>query len=319
MVQEKILDFLKRKPDYVSGDQISHRLGITRQALWKHIQILKDSGYDIVAVPHLGYRLISSPDRLVPFEVNRELNTKFMGKKIYYFDTVSSTMDVAWQLGIKGSCEGTIVLAESQTKGRGRLGRNWFSPKYKGIYLSLILRPKILPHQMPLLTLMNAVSICEAIREKTGLTCQIKWPNDILIHHKKLGGILTELNAETDVSRFVVIGIGLNVNNDKKTLSSGATSLKEQKKEEINRPDLLQELLRKIEANYFIFQKKGSQPIIEKWRDWNISLGRRVKVICQKEHIEGEALDIDIDGGLLIRNDTGLIQKVMAGDVVHCR
>ncbi len=319
MMQEKILDFLKRKPDYVSGDQISHRLGITRQALWKHIQILKDSGYDIVAVPHLGYKLISSPDRLVPFEVARELNTKFTGKKIHYFDTLSSTMDVAWQLGIKGSPEGTIVLAETQTKGRGRLGRNWFSPKYKGIYLSLILRPKILPSQMSLLTLMSAVSICEAIKEKTDLACQIKWPNDILIHHKKLGGILTELNAETDLSRFVVIGIGLNVNNDKKILPSGATSLREQKKEEINRLDLLQEILRKIEVNYLLFQKKGGEPIIGKWRDWSISLGRRVKVIFQKEHIEGQALDIDIDGGLLIRNDAGLTQKVMAGDVVHCR
>ncbi len=319
MIQEKILDFLKRKPDYVSGDQISHRLGITRQALWKHIQILKDAGYDIVAVPHLGYKLISSPDRLVSFEVTRELNTKFIGKKIYYFGTVSSSMDVAWQLGIKGSCEETVVIAESQTKGRGRLGRNWFSPKYKGIYLSLILRPKILPNQMPLLTLMSAVSICEAIREKTGLTCQIKWPNDILIHHKKLGGILTELNAETDLSHFVVIGIGLNVNNDKKTLLAGATSLKEQKKEEVNRLDLLQEILRKIEENYFVFQKKGGKPIIDKWRDWNITLGRRVRVVCQKQHIEGEALDIDIDGGLLIRNDSGLTQKVMTGDVVHCR
>jgi len=319
MIQERILDFLKRKPDYVSGDQISHRLGITRQALWKHIQILKDAGYDIVAVPHLGYKLISSPDRLVPFEVTRELNTKFIGKKIYYFDTVSSSMDVAWQLGIKGSSEGTVVIAETQTKGRGRLGRNWFSPKYKGIYLSLILRPKILPNQTPLLTLMSAVSICEAIREKTGLTCQIKWPNDILIHHKKLGGILTELNAETDLSHFVVIGIGLNVNNDKKTLLAGVTSLKEQKKEEVNRLDLLQEILRKIEENYFVFQKKGGKPIIDKWRDWSISLGRRVRVIFQKEHIEGQAIDIDIDGGLLVRNDSGLTQKVMAGDVIHCR
>jgi len=319
MIQGTILDFLKRKPDYVSGDQISHRLGITRQALWKHIQALKDDGYDIVAVPHLGYKLISCPDRLFASEVDRGLNTKFMGKKIHYFDTASSTMDVAVQLGIKGSAEGTIILAETQTKGRGRLGRGWFSPKYKGIYLSLILRPRILPNQTPLLTLMAAVSICEAVKEKTGLICQIKWPNDILIHHKKLGGILTELNAETDLSRFIVIGMGLNVNNDKKTLPPAATSLKEQKKEDINRLDLLQEILRKIEENYLIFQKKGGQHIIDEWRRWSVSLGRRVKVACQKQHIEGQALDIDIDGGLLIRNDSGLIQKVMSGDVVHCR
>lgn len=319
MVQEKILDFLKRKPGYISGDQISQRLGITRQALWKHIQALKDSGYDIIAVPHLGYKLVSSPDRLLPCEVTRHLNTKFIGKKVYYFDTASSTMDIALQLGIKGSSEGTLILAETQTKGRGRLGRNWFSPKYKGIYFSLILRPKTSLHQTPILTLMSAVSICEAIKEKTGITSQIKWPNDILIQHKKLGGILTELNAEIDLSRFIVIGVGLNVNNDKKTLTAGATSLREQKKEEISRLDLLQEILRKIEDNYLVFQKKGAGPIIDKWREWSVSLGRRVKVVYQKQHIEGQSLDIDVDGGLLIRNDAGLTQKVMAGDVVHCR
>ncbi|MDP3732343.1 MAG: biotin--[acetyl-CoA-carboxylase] ligase [Candidatus Omnitrophota bacterium] len=318
-MQEKILDFLKRKQGYISGEEISHRLGISRQALWKHIHALKDSGYDIVAVPHLGYKLISCPDRIFSSEVARQLNTMFMGKKIYYFDAVSSTMDSALQLAMEGAPEGAIVLAESQTKGRGRLGRDWFSPKYKGIYLSLILRPRISPNQAPLLTLMSAVSICEAVKEKTDLACQIKWPNDILAHHKKLGGILTELNAETDLSRFIVVGIGLNVNNDKKTIPAGATSLKEQKKEDINRVELLQEILRKIEENYLSFQKDSGKSIIDKWRNWSISLGRRVRVSFQNEHIEGEAIDIDIDGGLLIRNDSGFIRKVMSGDVVHCR
>ncbi|MCK9604812.1 MAG: biotin--[acetyl-CoA-carboxylase] ligase [Candidatus Omnitrophica bacterium] len=319
MIRDKILDFLKKKEDYISGDSISHRLGVSRQALWKHIQELKNMGYDIVAVPHLGYRLVSSADRLFDFEVARDLDTGFIGKKIYYFDSVASTVDVAMQLGMQGAPEGTLVLAESQTKGKGRLGRIWFSPKYKGIYPSLILRPKILPAQASLLTLLAAVSICEAIRDSTGLDAQIKWPNDILMHHKKLGGILTELSAEMDEINFVVIGFGLNVNNDKKTLLSGATSLKEQKKENINRISLLQEVLRKIEINYLLFQKKGPEPVISKWRDYGITLGRRVKVYCHKEHIEGEAVDIDIDGGLLIRKDSGVTKKVMAGDVVHCR
>ncbi len=318
-MQENILDFLRKSPEYISGEEISNHLKISRQALWKHIQELRDIGYDIVAVPHLGYRLISSPDRFYPYEITHGLNTKFIGIKNYYFDTVSSTMDIASQLAMKGAPEGALVIAEAQTKGRGRLGRNWFSPKYKGIYFSLILRPKILPNQTPLLTLMSAVSICEAIKEKAGLTGQIKWPNDILIHHKKLGGILTELNAETDLSRFVVVGIGLNVNNDKKTLPAGATSLREQKKHDIKRLELLQEILRKIEGNYLAFQKDGGQPICDKWREWNISLGRRVRVACQKELIEGEAFDIDADGGLLIRSDSGLTRKVMSGDVVLCR
>ena len=318
-MQEKILDFLKRKQDYLSGDQISHRLGITRQALWKHIQELKNLGYDIVAVPHLGYRLISSPDRLFPYEATQGLDTKFIGKKIYYFDGVPSTMNIAMQLGIKGAPEGTLVVAEYQTKGRGRLGRSWFSPKYKGIYLSLLLKPKILPIDAPILTLLAAVSICEAVKAITGLDTQIKWPNDILIHHKKLGGILTELSAEMDEINFVIIGIGLNVNNDKKTLVSGATSLREQKKENINRINLMQEILRRIETNYLSFQERGAHPLIEKWREHSITLGKRIKVYSHKEHIEGEAIDIDMDGGLLVRKDSGVIEKVMAGDVVHCR
>jgi len=318
-MREKILEFLKKKQEYASGEEISQRLGITRQALWKHIQELKEIGYDIVAVPHLGYQLKSIPDRLFAFEVSGGLNTKFIGRKIYYFDVLASTMDAAMQLGIKGVAEGALVLAESQTKGKGRLGRSWFSPKYKGIYLSLLLKPKILPAGASILTLLAAVSICEAIKEITGLDARIKWPNDILIGHKKLGGILTELSAEMDEINFVIIGIGLNVNNDKKTLVSAATSLKEQKRENINRIYLLQEILRRIEANYLLFQEKGAQPIIEKWRDYGITLGRRVKVYCQEEHIEGNAIDIDADGGLLVRKDSGVTLKVMAGDVVHCR
>jgi len=318
-MQEKILDFLKLKQGYASGEEISHRLGISRQALWKHIQELKHAGYDIVAVPHLGYQLISAPDRLFPLEITRGLNTKFIGRKIHYFKTLSSTMDVAMQLGMQGSCEGTIVLAEAQRKGKGRLGREWFSPKYRGIYLSLVLKPRILPNQVSVLTLLAAVSICEAIKEVTGLNAQIKWPNDILIHNKKLGGILTEINAEMDEIHSVVIGIGINVNNDKKTLVCGATSLKEQRKESTNRIELLQEILRRIEKNYLTFQEKASQPIIEKWREYNITLGKRVRIFYHKEHIEGEAIDIDTDGGLLLRKDSGLTQKVTSGDVVHCR
>lgn len=318
-MQEKIIELLKRKEDYLSGEDISRRLGISRQGLWKHIQELKESGYEIEAVPHLGYRLISSPDRLFPSEINRNLNTKFVGKKIYYFEEVASTMDTAMDLGIKGALEGTVILAEAQTKGRGRLGREWFSPKYKGIYLSLILRPKILPQQAPVITLLAAISICEAVEKNCQAEVKIKWPNDIVVEHKKVGGILTELNAEMDGVRFLVIGIGLNVNNDKKNLLPTAVSLKEIKNEQVNRVELLQEILRRIESNYLIFEKNGGLAIIDKWRDFNITLGRRVKIIYHHKGIEGEAVDIDSDGGLLVRRDSGLTQKVTAGDIVHCR
>jgi len=318
-VKEKILDYLSKEHDYLSGDQISKNLGISRQGLWKHIQELKDSGYEIEAVPHLGYRLQSCPDRLFPFEVLRNLRTKFIGKKIKYFDYLNSTMNLAMELGMQGAASGTLVLAESQTKGRGRLGREWSSPKYKGIYLSLILRPKIAPAVSPILTLLSAVSICEAVKEVCDIDSQIKWPNDVLIHNKKLAGILTEMNAEVDKVNFIVIGIGLNVNNDKKSLIAQATSLREQLDQPVNRVTLLQELLFRLEENYFLLEKKGNMAIVEKWRHFGLTLGKRVKVYCQDKHIEGMAQDIDIDGALLIRKDSGVMIKVSSGDLMHCR
>ncbi|MFA5090520.1 MAG: biotin--[acetyl-CoA-carboxylase] ligase [Candidatus Omnitrophota bacterium] len=318
-MRDKILGFLRKRQDYISGDYISHRLGISRQALWKHVQDLRDSGYEIVAVPHLGYKLTAVPDRLFISEVSNRLNTRFVGRNIYYFDSVISTMDIALQLGLKNCPEGTVIIAETQTKGRGRIGRQWFSPRYKGIYFSCILRPKILPYATPVLTLLTAVSICEAIKNMLSLDVQIKWPNDILLHNKKLGGILTELNAEMDEVRFIVIGVGLNVNNDKRSLVEGATSLKEHIQENINRVELLQEIMQRLEGNYILFQEKGSHAIIEKWRHYNITLGRRVRVLHNKEYIEGEASDIDSDGSLLLRKDSGLVHKITSGDITHCR
>lgn len=319
MMQEKIIEILKAQLGYVSGEEISGHLKVSRQALWKHIQELRESGYDIVAVPHLGYQLVQSPDRLFPQEVDCGLGTRFIGKRIHYQEKVSSTMDVALELGMQGLPEGTLVLTETQDKGRGRLGRSWSSPKYKGIYLSLILRPKISPLQSPILTILCAVSLCEAIKKITQIDSQIKWPNDILIDNKKVAGILTELNAEMDQVRFLVIGIGMNVNSDKKDLLSGATSLKEEKNETINRIEMLQEILRKIEANYLLFQENGKAKIIEKWREYNLTLGKRVKIISHREHLEGQAVDIDSDGALLVRKDSGVVQKITSGDVVHCR
>ncbi|MBP7215870.1 MAG: biotin--[acetyl-CoA-carboxylase] ligase, partial [Candidatus Omnitrophica bacterium] len=240
-------------------------------------------------------------------------------KKIYYFDEVSSTMDVAMQLALKGAVEGTVVLSELQTKGRGRLGRNWFSPRYKGIYFSLILKPAISPNQAAVLTLLSAVSICQAIRQITGVEAQIKWPNDILIQQKKVAGILTEIQAEMDEIHCVIVGVGINVNNEKKSLISQATSLKEHIGGVVNRVELLQAIFNALEKNYLHFQEKGSRFIIQQWREYSVTLGRRVKIYSHREHVEGEAIDIDADGALLLRNDAGLTQKILSGDVVHCR
>jgi len=315
-MRDKILEYLRKTDSHISGEELSHRLKISRAAVWKHIQELRLSGYEIIAVPHLGYRLASCPDKLLPQEVSFGLETKLFGKKIYYYDSIGSTMDAAMEAGLNGAPEGTAILAETQTKGRGRLGRHWVSPKYKGIYMSLILRPKLMPQETPCLTLLSAVSVCEAIKEVTGIDANIKWPNDILVRDKKLGGILTELNAEVDEVRFIVIGIGINVNTDKAHLVAHATSLKEEKQETVSRITLLKAILKKLEQNYIVFKKQGFHPAMEKWRQISSTLGSRVKVACHKEHIEGEAVDIDIDGGLLVRKDSGFIEKVMAGDVL---
>ncbi|MCG8431549.1 MAG: biotin--[acetyl-CoA-carboxylase] ligase [Candidatus Omnitrophica bacterium] len=314
-VQERILEFLRKKDNYVSGDYIAQRLGVSRQALWKHIQGLKDMGYEILAVPHLGYRLEAVPDRLFTFEVKHNLNTQFVGRRIRYFDRVASTMDAAVRAGHEGSPEGTVIIAESQSKGRGRLGRQWVSPKYKGIYLSVILRPRIMPSEASILTLIAAVSLCDVIKEETGLEARIKWPNDILLGRKKVGGILTELNGEMDRVHFVVIGIGINVNSDKRALAAGATSLKEQCRHRVGRLSLLQAVLRQLEKDYLVYGRGGVESLCERWREHSLTLGRRVRVVSRREEIDGEAVDIESDGGLLIRQDSGVTRKVTSGDV----
>jgi len=318
-VREKILQRLKNNGEFVSGEEISNALGISRQALWKHMQDLKEAGYEILAVPHLGYRLLSSPDRLYPYEVQSGLGTSLIGKNILYMESVGSTMDIAVEKGMGGAPEGTIVLAETQTKGRGRLGRQWLSPKYKGLYFSLVLRPRLPPQYVPVLTLLVAIGVCEAVRAILSLDARIKWPNDIMLNNKKTGGILTELSAEADMTRFVVAGLGLNVNNGPRSLPEGATSLCEFTGAQVNRIRLLQEILRKIESGYLQLQDSGSAFLIEKWRSYSTTLGRRVRIISQQQDLEGEAFDIDLDGGLLLRLDSGLQTKITSGEILHCR
>ena len=318
-MNEKILEHLRKSQSYISGEELSRKLKISRAAVWKNIHSLIDEGYEIIAVPHLGYRLTKLTHRLLPREIRHNLNTKFIGKQIFYYEALSSTMDKGMQLALGDCDEGTIVVAESQTKGRGRLGRQWISLKYKGIYFSLILRPQIIPQQASCLTVVIAVSVAEALAMITGVHPQIKWPNDILLNGKKVGGILVEMNAEIDMVKFVVVGVGVNVSFSKTQLPSQATSLKEEGIEGLERLRLLQEILRRIEGNYVQFSKRGGRSIIEKWRQFTCTLHSRIKVICQKEHVEGEALDIDLDGGLLIRKDSGFVEKVMVGDVVSLK
>jgi BirA family transcriptional regulator, biotin operon repressor / biotin---[acetyl-CoA-carboxylase] ligase len=315
MTPEKIILMLKEAEGYLSGEEISGNFQISRAAIWKYVQDLREWGYDIVAVPHLGYRLLSSPDRLFPWEIQFQLGTKSFGKEIIYKDCVTTTMDEAFQLGLQGASEGTVICTESQTKGRGRLGRHWISPKHKGVYLSLILRPELPPAEVAILTLLAAVALSEAIGHVAGLIPQIKWPNDILLNQRKLAGILTELNAETDRVKFVVIGIGLNVNTPKHLLPDTATSLKVETSRTFSRVRVMQDILRSLERWYGTLQKEGPAPILQQWRQRAITLGQRIHFSDPAGRIDGYAFDLDNDGSLLIRTDSGEIIKKVSGDV----
>jgi BirA family biotin operon repressor/biotin-[acetyl-CoA-carboxylase] ligase len=318
-MKEDILSLLRNANNYVSGEEISKQLGISRSAIWKHIQELREAGYDIVAVPHLGYELVSSPDKLLPDEISQGLNTKIIAKEIYHYDMVPSTMNIAMDLAIKGCKDGTLVCAEGQYKGRGRLNRFWSSPKHKGIYFSLVLRPEISPAESPKLTLLSAISVCEAIRNFTKLDCLIKWPNDLIISNKKLGGILTEMNAEMDMVKFVIVGIGINVNTPESLLPPQATSLKDRLGKRISRIELTKQILVNMDREYVLAMRDGFKSIISKWRKLSATLGHRVRVHFHHEYIEGQAIDIDEEGALLVKKDSGIVERITAGDIVRVR
>ncbi len=316
---QQIVYFLKKAQGHISGEELSHKFKISRAGIWKYIEELRRLGYDIVAIPHLGYRLLSVPDKLLSWEIDFELGTKIIGREIVCRGVVSSTMDEALQLAIQGVKEGMVVCAEGQTKGRGRLGRNWVSPKGKGIYLSIILRPAVSPQEVSRLTLLSAVAVCEAIMKITGIAVQIKWPNDLLVNNRKLGGILTELNAEMDRVKFVIVGIGINVNTSSHQLPPLATSLKQEAKRNFSRIEMIQEILRSFEKWYVAFPSEKFLNILERWKELSVTLGKRIRIVDPQGMIEGEAFDLDKDGGLLIRSDAGTILKKLSGDVLEVR
>ncbi|NQT95358.1 MAG: biotin--[acetyl-CoA-carboxylase] ligase [Candidatus Omnitrophica bacterium] len=319
-MEEKILKLFRKNEDgYLSGEEISDKLGVSRSAVWKHIEKLRGLGYEFDAVPHLGYRIRKKPDKLYAFELEAILKNHVIGKRVLYYDTISSTNTTAYDLAKKGFKEGTTIIAEGQSKGRGRLAREWSSPKQKGIYLSIILRPNLLPYQAPKITLITAVSICEAIRGYCGAEVLIKWPNDILLNNKKVAGILTEMEAEQDSINFLILGIGINVNTRISELPKGASSISEEAGDNILRIELLKVILETFEQNYATFKREGFSPFRHRWKNLSATLGRRVRATCMHRKIEGEAVDIDSDGALKIRLDTGFHEKVVAGDVMLLR
>ncbi len=312
----RIVRFLKDHEGYLSGEEISRSLHISRAAIWKYMDQLRDAGYEIEAFPHRGYRLLSSPDTLLASEVQYGLPTRQFGSAIYHFESTHSTMDEAFRLGLEGAREGTVVVAESQTKGRGRMGRNWSSPKSKGIYFSLIVRPALPPTQAAMLTLVAAVALSAAVEKVSPqVKARIKWPNDILVGKKKLCGILTELRAETDRVQFVVIGVGVNVNNTVSQLLPEATSLRVETGGVCDRVRLFQEILTQMEKGYAAFLERGPSSVVADWKARSATLGCRVRFLDRDGSVIGVAEDLAEDGGLWVRLADGKRVKRVAGDI----
>ena len=312
-----VLQALRRAPEPLSGEALAARLGLSRAAVWKRINRLKAQGYAIVGSPRRGYRLLAATDRLLPAEIALGLQARRLTGPVHHFDEVASTNDLAKELAAQGAPEGTLVVAEAQTGGRGRLGRQWESPAGTGLYVSLLLRPPLPPTEMPQITLTTAVAVARAVTRVTGVAPGIKWPNDLLLDDRKLGGILTEMETESEQIRHVVVGLGLNVNNPAftKELEPIATSLALATGRRHSRLKILQAWLEEFEELYGRFLAREFAGILDEWRRLTVTLGRRVTVRQGPVTICGQALDVAPDGALLVETEAGEVVRVTSGEI----
>ena len=314
----KILSALRANPDGVSGAQLAEQLAISRAAIWARMDELRQAGYEIEAGPHFGYRLVNSPDALHADDLLARLGpTKVIGRDIRVFEETTSTNDVIEKLARDGVKEGAVVFAESQTKGRGRLGRKWMSPTHKGLWFSVLLRPKLTPQEMTQLTVASATALRRAIKNVTGVSADIKWPNDLLIGGKKVVGILTEMSAEVDRVRHVILGIGVDVNQEDfpPELRAIATSLKNESGEEICRAELAVEILRELDFDYARICGGKFSAVADEWETGCATIGKKVSVQMGTRLVRGQAEALDDDGALLVRTEHGHLERIIGGDV----
>jgi BirA family biotin operon repressor/biotin-[acetyl-CoA-carboxylase] ligase len=317
--REQILEILKgRSDDFVSGEELSEQLDVSRTMVWKHVTSLRDCGYIIESITGKGYRLKGMPDLLLPSEIKRDLKTDFIGQQIHYFDELDSTSVKAREIAAD-SPEGTIVIAEKQVGGKGRMGKKWHSPP-GGIYISIILKPEIPPDHAHRLTLVSGVAVAEVLKE-LGVAAEIKWPNDILINEKKVCGTLTEIDAEMDAVNYVIVGIGIDANIELEMLPSIAmlqvTSLLEETGGVVDRVAITQRFLERFEQYYATFMDAGFSQILRQWRAYSSTIGRRVKIVTKFRTIVGEAVGINHDGALIVELDDGSVEKEITGTCFH--
>ncbi|CAM3886560.1 biotin--[acetyl-CoA-carboxylase] ligase [Mesobacillus zeae] len=319
-LRKKLIDaFTLSGGDFLSGQRLAEIAGCSRTAVWKHMEDLRKDGFIIEAVRKKGYRILEVPEKVSGDEISLGLKTDFLGRQIHYEESVESTQKIAHRLAADGAPEGTIIVADEQTMGRGRLGRRWHSPKFSGIWLSVILRPDLPPPKAPQLTLIAAVAVVQAIEDVTGLVPQIKWPNDILIGQKKVTGILTELQAESDRINAIIIGIGMNVNQKAadfpEEIIETATSLAIEAGHDVSRAALIQSMLYRLEKLYKTYLDKGFYPIKLLWESYAISIGKKITARTLSGDFSGTALGITEDGVLMIEESDGSLRYVYSADI----
>ncbi|KXA88633.1 hypothetical protein AKJ39_02370 [candidate division MSBL1 archaeon SCGC-AAA259J03] len=308
----EILRNLKKSETFLSGEELAKPLGVSRISVWKHIQNLKKMGYEIESKRGEGYKLLEPPDKLLPPEI-LPLDTEIVGREIIHYEEVKST-----NLKMREKSEeeeGLIILAERQTEGKGRLGRNWKSPK-GGIWMSVLLKPNIPPVETPLLTMISSTSVFESLQE-IGIEGSIKWPNDVLVDGEKICGILTEMDAEMGALNYVIIGIGLNVNFDKNELpDTGATTVQSILEEKVDRKALTGSIITNLDKWYRKLKKNSKEEILDSWRANSHNLGRKVDVeMVTGESFTGTAVDFTDTGGLVVKGENGSERTFLSGDV----
>ena len=302
----QILKILRAENDVVSGETLSSQLGVSRVSVWKHIKRLQEVGYHIQATPK-GYRLISAHDSLYPWEFgDREA-------KIHYFDEVTSTMDVARNLARNDCPDFSVVIAGHQKKGRGRLKRTWLSSE-GGLYFTIILRPQIPPALSSRVNFAASMILALTLRRMFNIDATVKWPNDIIVHGRKVAGLLSEMEAESDIITYINIGIGINVNNDPTPREPMATSLKKILGRNISRKQLLSEFLDHFENR---FNNTTLDNVISEWKSYTMTIGRHVKIVTIHDESEGFAMDVDENGALILKLADGSIKKIIYGDCFH--
>jgi BirA family transcriptional regulator, biotin operon repressor / biotin---[acetyl-CoA-carboxylase] ligase len=319
----KVLEILERADRPLSGETISNELGITRSAVWKQVNELRMMGYDISSSQKEGYRLTHTSNKLLPYEIHKKLKTRFIGKKMRYVENTPSTIWVGKQLcseGDVGKMHGMVIIAEEQTGGVGRMGRVWVSPS-GGIWVTIVLKPQVPVDHIFMITMAGSIAVARAIRKEFNIGALIKWPNDIFIGNKKVAGLLLELSAESDQVHHALLSIGIDVNvpivNFSPELRDQITSISAEIGHEVDRASFLARILKEFESRYMLIEEGEYDSIIQEWKSISCTLENRVQIRTLKNSFEGEAVDIDEYGALIIRKPNGKLERVIAGDCYH--